>query len=195
MMSSRFTQSQPHPHWHMPLTSNTRRACLLAEQRLVPSTVASKQIISECRLHFSASSIWVKGFLQLWLASAIKLCFVFSFDAVNQGTQVYEQPRPQRSQTQTSTFHDTHSTQQFQEMSSYVPKKNKPKGNHSQRLPCKHAKHTYLVQLCTELYPILSLPSTPTSLPTHSSSVACTPQREHLLQFREERQDTSPSHW
>lgn len=101
MMSSRFTQSQPHPHWHMPLTSNTRRACLLAERRRVLSNVASKQDISECRLHFFASSFCVNGFLQLWLASAIRLCFVFSFDAVSHGTQViWTTPSAEKSNTE-----------------------------------------------------------------------------------------------
>lgn len=67
--------------------------------------------------------------------------------------------------------------------------------DHSQRLPCKAAKHTYLSRLCSQLWPVflpLALPSTPTCLPTHSSSTNA-PQSQH--QQRGPRRNPSPSHW
>lgn len=181
--------SQPHPHWQMPLTSNTRRACLLTEQQRAVSTVASQQDISECRCQF-LQVLSVSAFFSSGLQAASQICLDFTFSC----TRVCKHSHLQKINAEANISRDALYTSYSRRNSKKCPMFKKNPKNHSQRLPCKPAKHTYLVQLCTELHPILSLPSTPTSLPTQSSSVARTAQYEHLLQFREERQDTNQAH-
>lgn len=71
--------SQPHPHWQMPLTSNTRRVCLLPEQRCAVSTVASQQDISECRCQFLPVLSVSEAFFSSALQAPSQICLVFTF--------------------------------------------------------------------------------------------------------------------
>lgn len=175
----------------MPLTSNTRRACLLTEQRRAVSTVASQQDISERRCQFLQVLSVSEASFSSGLQAPSQICLVFTFSC----TRVCKHSHLQKINAEANVLLDALYTSYSRRNSKkWPPMFKKTSKNHSQRLPCKPAKHTYLVQLCTELHPILSLPSTPTSLPTQSSSVARTPQYEHLLQFREERQETNQAH-
>lgn len=179
--------SQLHPHWQMPLTSNTIRACLLTEQQRAVSIVASQQDISERRCQFLQVLSVSEAFFSSGLQAPSQICLVFTFSR----TQVCKHSHVQKIKAEANASLDARYPSCSQRNSKKCSQKQK---NHSQRLPCKPAKNTYLVQLCTELRFILSLPSTPTSLPTQRSSAARSPQYEHLLQFREEREDTSQAH-
>lgn len=182
--------SQPHPHWQMPLTSNTRRAGLLTERRRAVSAVASQQDISECRCQFLQVLSVSEASFSSGLQAPSQICLVFTFSC----TRGCKHSHLQKINAEANVSLDAPYTSYSRRNSKKCPPMFKKTQKIIHKDKCKPAKHTHLVQLCTELHPILSLPSTPTSLPTQSSSVARTPQYEHLLQFREERQDTNQAH-
>lgn len=144
-------------------------------------------------INFACSSP-VMGFLQLWFPTRSKiLCLefqCFSPMALKYHINIpFNREVKRGAQISLRSFYTSYSR--------HSSKKCLPtfKNDHSQRLPCKAAKHTYLSQLCTQHWPSflpLALPSTPTWLPTQSSSMNA-PQSQH--QERGPRCNPSPSHW
>lgn len=177
----------------MPLTSNTRRACLLTEQRCAVSTVASQQDISECRCQFLQVLSVSEAFFSSGLQAPSQICLVFTFGR----TRVRKHSLLQQINAEANVSLDALYTSYSRRNSKKCPPmfKNPPK-NHSQRLPCKPAKqhlpstalHRAPSHLISALYAHKSA-YTKQQCCTHATVWTST-----TIQGREARHKPSPSH-
>lgn len=184
--------SQPHAHWQMPLTSNTRSACLLTEPRRAVSTVASQQDISECRCQFLQVLSVSEAFFSSGLQAPSQICSVFTFSC----TRVCKRSHLQKINAEANVSLDALYTSYSQRNSRKCPPMFK-------KPPKKSFTKTPL-QACQTHLPSTALHRAPShlisALYAHKSAYTkqqcCThtPQYEQRLQFREERQDTDQAH-